>query len=149
MGVALRRGLSWLGAAAAAVAVVSVLGTGAIAGGELPVRKAGLWKITSISDAMGMVSFDACIGPDDSIAAVTSQGDCAAPEVEHAGDQVIVNVTCTTRNGREKTSTLFTGDFTTWYRGIVKISSDPPAPGRAFIGVTVDAKYVGNCPARP
>jgi len=143
-----RRKLGWP-LAIAGLLFAGAVGHDAVAAGDLPVRKAGLWKITSISEAMGMVSFDACIGPGDSIAAVTSKGDCSSPEVEHAGDQVIVNVTCTTAKGREKTSTLFTGDFTTWYRGIVKISTDPPAPGHAYVGVTLDAKYAGSCPARP
>lgn len=111
--------------------------------GDLPVRKPGQWKITSISATHGMISIMACIGAKDSIAAVSSEGKCAPPDVLHAGDQVIVNVTCSTPHGREKTSTLFTGDFTNWYRGIVKMSSDPPARGRANLGVTLDATYIG------
>jgi hypothetical protein len=114
-------------------------------GAPLPVRKAGLWKITSISATHGMQFIDACIGPEDSIAATTSPGQCTAPEVQIAGDQTIVNVVCTSAEGREKTSTLFTGDFSTWYRGIVKMSFDPPAAGRANLGITLDAKYVGSC----
>lgn len=113
--------------------------------GDLPVRKPGQWTITSISATHGMVTQTACIGPDDSIAAVTSPGACTPPEVQHAGDQVIVNVRCTTAQGRETTSTLFTGDFTTWYRGIVKMSFDPPAQGRANLGITLDARYIGDC----
>ena len=70
------------------------------------------------------------------------------PEVKHAGDQVIVNVTCKTKLGEERTSTLYTGDFTTWYRGVMKMTFDPPTGGLANMGVTLDAKYVGpECPA--
>lgn len=111
--------------------------------GPLPVRKAGHWKITTIAETLGMTSIDACIGRADSIAATTSPGSCSAPDVKHAGDQVIVTVTCTSAEGRETTSTLFTGDFTTWYRGIVKMTFDPPVQGRANLGVTLDAEYVG------
>lgn len=115
------------------------------AGGDLPVRKPGQWKITSISAAHGMITSQACIGPADSIAAVPGLSQCTAPDVKRADDQIIVNVTCTTEHGREKTSTLFTGDFTTWYRGIVKMTFDPPSQGRANLGITLDAKYVGPC----
>lgn len=114
------------------------------AGDQLPVRKPGLWKITSISASLGTASIEACIGPADSIAATTSPGTCAEPAVKRAGDQTIVTVVCTDAAQRETTSTLFTGDFATWYRGIVKMTSEPPAPG-GNIGVTLDAKYAGPC----
>lgn len=133
----------------AALTLVSLLSANfalAGSGAPLPVRKPGLWKITSISATHGMLSVEVCIGPNDSIAATTSPGQCAAPEVQVAGDQTIVNVVCTSPEGREKTSTLFTGDFTTWYRGIVKMSFDPPVQGVANLGVTLDAKYDGVCP---
>lgn len=112
---------------------------------SLPLRKPGHWKITTIAASLGMTSIDACIGPEDSIAATTSPGNCTPPAVQHAGDQVIVNVVCTSPEGRETTSTLFTGDFTTWYRGIVKISADPPSAAHPNLGVTLDAKYIGPC----
>ncbi len=44
---------------------------------------------------------------------------------------MIVNVTCTSKAGEERISTLFTGDFKTWYRGITKITYDPPLPASA------------------
>jgi hypothetical protein len=140
-----RRGRCVVGLAGLALLLVSNVGHAA--GGDLPVRKPGQWRITSISEVTGMVTFDACIGPGDSIAAVSSQGECGDPDVRRTADEVIVNVTCSTPQGREKTSTLFTGDFSTWYRGIVKMSSDPPTPGHAFVGVTLDAKYLGPCAA--
>lgn len=112
---------------------------------DLPLRKPGQWSITTIAETIGMTRIDACIGPGDSIAATTSPGTCTPPTIENAGDQVIVNVVCTSPAGRETTSTLFTGDFTTWYRAIVKISADPPSGGRPNLGVTLDAKYVGAC----
>lgn len=117
----------------------------AAAEGAVPVRKPGLWKITTITAATGMTSIDACIGPADSIAATTSPGTCASPNVEHASDQTIVTVVCSSAGGRETTSTLFTGDFTSWYRGIAKITSDPPVAGRGNLGVTLDARYQGPC----
>lgn len=129
----------------AAQVIVASAGSAAAPGDELPVRKPGLWKITSITASLGTAKIDACIGPGDSLAATTSPGKCDAPLVKRAGDQTIVTVVCTSAQSRETTSTLFTGDFTTWYRGIAKITSDPPAPG-GNLGVTLDAKYAGPCP---
>ena len=115
---------------------------------SLPVRKPGHWQITTIAPAFGTSTIEACITESDSIAAPADGRDCAAPEVKHAGDQVIVNVVCKTKLGEERTSTLYTGDFTTWYRGIMKMTFDLPTAGLANMGVTLDAKFVGpECPA--
>lgn len=128
------------------VAALAAAGPALAASPDLPVRKPGLWKISSITAATGMTTFEACITPDDSIAATPGDGSgCAPPVVKRAGDQTIVTVVCSSAQGRETTSTLFTGDFTTWYRGIAKITFDPPTHGRANLGVTLDAKYVGAC----
>ncbi len=106
-----------------------------------PVGKPGHWQITTIAPAFGTSTIEACITESDSIAAPADGRDCTVPEVKHAGDQVIVNVVCKTKLGEERTSTLYTGDFTTWYRGIMKMTFDPPTAGLANKGVTLDAKY--------
>lgn len=128
------------GAIAGAIAAFAFVSSTVAA--DLPIRKPGHWRITSISAAYGMTTIDACIGPNDSLAATTTPGTCSPPTIEHAADQVIVTVDCKTAEGRERTSTLFTGDFTSWYRGIVKMSFDPPSRGRTNMGITIDAKFV-------
>lgn len=114
---------------------------------ELPERKPGHWRITSISAELGMMEIDACIRSGDSIAVPSDVSVCAVPDVQRVEDQVIVNVTCKSKLGEERISTLFTGDFQTWYRGITKMTFDPPTQGQTGMAVTVDAKYVGQqCP---
>jgi hypothetical protein len=128
-------------------AVTALTADGNAATETLPVRKAGHWQITTIAPSIGSTTIEACITERDSIAAPADGRDCAPPDVKHAGDQVIVNVTCKTKLGEERTSTLYTGDFSTWYRGIMKMTFDPPTGGLANMGVTLDAKYVGpECP---
>ncbi|MFA5950884.1 MAG: DUF3617 family protein [Hyphomicrobium sp.] len=115
---------------------------------ELPKRRPGHWKLRTVSASVGMATIDACIGADDSIAAPSEGRSCLTPKVERAGDQVIVNVTCRSNLGEERISTLFTGDFQTWYRGITKMTFEPPTNGVANVGVTVDATFIGpDCPA--
>lgn len=131
----------------AALAVAAIPSLAAAANADLPKRKPGHWQLTSISAEMGMTTIEACIDPQDSIAAPQSGRTCTEPSVERGEDQVIVNLTCTSSLGEERISTLFTGDFETWYRGITKITYSPPSHGEANIAVTVDAKYVGpQCP---
>ncbi len=105
----------------------------------LPQRKPGQWRLTSISAELGMTTFETCIRPGDSIAAPVRRTDVSTANVERFDDQVIVNVICASKAGEESISTLFTGDFTTWYRP----SPDhlrPALPGGATVGVTVDAR---------
>lgn len=120
---------------------------GADGGTGVPQRKPGHWKLTSISAELGMTTVDACITSADSIAAPQSGRTCTTPVVERADDQVIVNLSCTSKLGEERISTLFTGDFQTWYRGITKITFDPAPASQSNMAVTVDAKFIGpTCP---
>lgn len=132
---------------AIASALLSWGGIEAPAGTALPQREPGLWRITTVSAATGMTTIETCIGAQDSIAAPADGRKCNPHEVEQYPDQVIVNVACETAAGWERTSTLYTGDFKTWYRGIVKITYDPPAGGVTSLGVTLDAVRLGDeCP---
>lgn len=131
----------------AAVFLASCFAVAARAGQPVPERLPGLWRITTISAATGMTSMETCIRAGDSIATPADGRRCAAPDVEVHSDQTIVNVACETKLGMEMTSTLYTGDFKTWYRGIVKITYDPPFGGVGNLGVTIDAKRLGeDCP---
>lgn len=142
-----RRRREHVAASALAVMGLSLLPIAALADTALPQRAPGLWRITTVSAATGMTTIEACIGPMDSIATPADGRRCAPPKVERYSDQVIVNVACETSHGQERTSTLFTGDFKTWYRGIVKITYDPPAGGLGSLGVTLDAvRLRDDCP---
>ena len=69
----------------------------------------------------------------------------AAPEVKRGGeDTLIIDVVCTTEQGKETISGAFTGDFSTRYRAQVKMTFDPPPKGMMpQISVTIDGKYLG------
>src|SRR5689334_3321551 len=87
------------------VASFAIAGAAAHAS-DLPERKPGHWRITSISAELGMAEIDACIGPGDSIAVPSQGSTCSEPDVQRVDDQVIVNVTCTSKLGEERISTL-------------------------------------------
>lgn len=113
---------------------------------ELPKRKPGHWQITTVSAGIGMTTVDACIGENDSLATPGESGDCSEPKVTQAGSEVIVDVVCTKPHGKQIMSTAFGGDFNARYRGVMKMSFDPPE-GWKNMGVTIDGKYIGpECP---
>lgn len=128
-----------------AVAVVaSLAGRSSWAGEPVPARKPGQWELKTISGATGTILTRVCITPADSIIVPTNRGTCSEPKVERAGDQIIVDVACKTEQGEERISTLLIGDFTKWYRAIVKMTFDPPGLGPPNLGVTIEGHYLGE-----
>jgi hypothetical protein len=132
-----------IGLAGATMVLASGVAISAPGIDELPVRKAGEWQLTSVSPTAGKQTFNTCITPDDSIVTGNDEN-CGKPTVKRVGKEVFVNVVCKAGNSKEKISTLFTGDFQDWYRGITKITFDPPQGGVPHMGVIVDGKFVST-----
>lgn len=122
---------------------------------QLPVRKAGHWQLTTVAETVGMKTFDTCISSADPVVTGIGDRNCQESDVKSLGNERYVDVVCRTPVGKETTSTVLTGDFTTWYRAMSKITFDPPQNGISHMGVTIDGKYLGaDCssqktPARP
>lgn len=119
----------------------------AAAADDVPVRRPGQWELKTISAATGTMVSRVCITPEDNIIVSPSRGTCTTPKVLRAGDQTIVDTVCKTAEGEERISTLLTGDFTDWYRAIVKMTFDPPGGGPPSLGVTIEGRFLGEeCP---
>lgn len=110
---------------------------------ELPVRQAGLWQLTTIADSVGMKTFQTCIGSNDVIINGVGEKGCGTPDVKRISGEVFVNISCVSQSGQQRTSSLLTGDYSTWYRAVSKITLDPPQGGLDHLGVIVDGKYLG------
>ena len=111
---------------------------------DVPRRKAGLWEITTVGAGTGTNKARSCIGEDDKI--LPPEGsDCAEAKVKSGGpDTIIVDVVCSTGEGKEVISGAFTGDFSTRYRAQVKMTFDPPPKDMLpHMGVTIEGKYLG------
>lgn len=130
--------------AAAIVVALGLTGGASWAGSTVPIRKSGQWELKTISGATGTIVTRVCITPADNIIVPSNRGTCSLPKVEQAGDQTIVNTICKTDQGEERISTLLTGDFTTWYRAIVKLTFDPPGNGPPNLGVTIEGRYLSE-----
>lgn len=113
---------------------------------DIPKRKPGHWRITTVAANLGKTTIDTCIGPDDSIAMPADNGDCGEPKVEKAGTETIVTIVCKRPYAKQTMSTVFGGDFNKRYRAIMKMTFDPP-DGFQTMGVTLDGEYIGpDCP---
>src|SRR4030042_4951641 len=93
---------------------------------DVPRRKAGLWELTTIGAGSGTNKAKTCIGEDDKILSPEG-GNCTEPKVTRGGeDTTIVDVVCTTAEGKETISGALTGDFSTCYWAQVKTTFDAP-----------------------
>lgn len=131
------------GAAALCAAVLSTI-YGPANAADVPTRTPGQWQLTTVSDSMGMRTVKTCIAATDHVVLGDNAKNCGPVDVKTVANETFVNVTCTAGNGRQKISTLLTGDFSTWYRAVTKITFDPPQDGVSHLGVIVDGKYLGK-----
>jgi hypothetical protein len=112
----------------------------------VPSRKPGYWEITTVAPVSGMTKIKVCIGEDDDIVRPAG-GDCTEPKLTPLNEGVIIDVVCTTKEGKQTISTTFNGDFDTRYHAILKTTFDPPLGAISHMGVNIDGKYLGpDCP---
>jgi hypothetical protein len=128
----------------AAILCIAGLGAPALlaATAEVPKRKPGSWEITTVAPITGMTKIKVCVGADDDIVTPES-GDCTEPKITPLNEGIIVDVTCTSKEGKQKISTTFTGDFQTRYHATLKTTFDPPIGAISHMGANIDGKYLG------
>ena len=115
---------------------------------EVPIRQPGQWQLTAVSETVGMRTIKTCIAATDDVVTGENSKNCGPADAEKIADETFVNVTCAAGKSHQKISTLLTGDFTSWYRAVTKITLDPPQDGVSHLGVIVDGKYLGpSCDA--
>ena len=112
---------------------------------SLPVRKPGLWEITTVADNYGMKRFETCIKAEDPIAPGIGDKDCGTPEIQSQNSEAIVNITCRMKGGTQLTSMLLSGDFKKWYRATSKITFTFNDGRESRDGVSITARYLGKC----
>jgi hypothetical protein len=115
--------------------------------GEIPQRKPGYWEITTVAPVSGMTKVRTCVGSDDDLV-TPENSDCTEPKTTPLNEGIIVDVVCSSKDGKQTISTTFTGDFQTRYHAILKTTFDPPIGAISHMGVNIDGKYLGpDCPA--
>ncbi len=131
------------GIAAVALCVAALSAPALLAApSEVPRRKPGYWEITTVAPVSGMTKSKVCIGADDDIV-TPSGGDCTKPTITPLNEGMIVDLICTSKEGTQKISTTFTGDFDTRYHAIMKTSFDPPIGAISHMGVNIDGRFLG------
>ena len=111
---------------------------------DLPTRRPGLWRISTLSITTGLQVIETCVQAGDSIIGDVRAG-CAKPQVARAENEAIVTIICEADGQSDVTSLLLTGDYSSWYRAQGKITSrSQVSSAEIHSGFTIDAKYLGS-----
>ena len=132
-----------------------VLAVPSLAQADMPKRKPGLWEIKMTSDTGHgggpMVSQHCIDAKTDDLMQQRTQGmgkqECSKNTVRKEGGKTIVESVCKFGGTTAATKTVFSGDFSSNYRGEIHSSYNPPMMGMKEARSTIEAKWLGACKA--
>ena len=120
----------------------------------MPRRKAGLWEMTMQMQGMpGGMGSRQCIDDktDEALQRKAMEGGpqshCTQSGVKRSAGGVEFQSDCTSPEGKSHVVARLSGDMQAGYRMDNQVSFDPPRHGLREAHMTVDAKYLGACPA--
>ena len=127
-------------------------GAGAAAAQQLPTRKPGLWQITmQVTNAPSQTMrqcIDARTDPQmQRFGQGVSQEQCVRNTMQRDGDRYVGESECRVGATTITSRSVFAGDFGKAYRGEVESRYVPPMAGVSQSKVTVNARWIGACPA--
>lgn len=123
---------------------------------DLPKRKSGLWETTvSMSQGGFSQTLKQCVDEATdtemmNMGAETSKSmgaSCSKSEVTRTATGFENEVECDMDGSKLRSKGSFTGDFSSAFSGTVTTTVTPPLFGAPSTTTTIQAKYVGPCPA--
>ncbi len=119
---------------------------------ELPLRKAGLWKVSMSSGDGESITSEECVDAEsDRVMQKMGQGmagtTCSKNEVQRSGSGYVVESECTFGKSKMVSKATFTGDFQSSYEGKIESSFTPPFMGQGQSSSTLRGTYAGPCAA--
>jgi hypothetical protein len=127
----------------------------AVSGGalaeDMPIRKSGLWEIkTTVTGMEGAAPpIRHCIDEktDDMMreSVDDKESQCTDNSVRHEGERVMVHSVCKVGETTATTDAVFSGEFSSNYRGEIVATYDPPMMGMKESKSVIEAKWLGPC----
>lgn len=118
---------------------------------DMPKRKSGLWELSMKTDAAAApMHMQQCVD-EKSDDLMRQQGEkqgqakCSKNTYTKVGNRIVSETVCQFGQTTATTKAVFTGDFTTAYRGEIHSSYSPPMHGMKESNQTLDAKWLGPC----
>ncbi len=126
---------------------------GLVQAGDLPKRKPGLWEIKIVSDTgrgeEPLVSQHCIDEKTDHLMPQQAQGmmkaECRKETVRNEGGKTIAESVCVFGGTTTTTKAIFSGDFSSNYRGDIHSTYSPPMMGMKEARSTLEAKWLGAC----
>ena len=118
---------------------------------DAPKRKSGLWEVSmSMAQMPGPMTSRQCVdqATDDFSKSASRDGaeKCSRKSVRREGGSVIVESVCQVEGSTATTRGVFTGDFTSSYKGDMTTKFSPPLHGNAETKMSFQARHAGPCP---
>ena len=118
---------------------------------DMPKRKSGLWDLSfQLGAGAAPMRMQQCVDEksDDLMQQQSqhqTQAKCSKHTAEKSGNRIITDSVCKLGETTATTKAVFTGDFTSVYRGEIQSSFNPPMHGMKESKQIIDAKWLGPC----
>lgn len=128
----------------------------AVAQGELPKRKSGLWEIKTQADAAkpgpAGNTMQMCIDQNADqqwmqMGNGPAKDACSKQDYKVERDRIVVNSVCKVGASVATSRAVFTGKYDSAYRVEAQSTYEPPMMGRKESRTVIDARWLGPCKA--
>jgi heme O synthase-like polyprenyltransferase len=133
-----------------ATALLLVAGAMPAISADIPPRKAGLWELKVTMEHIGGagMTFQQCLDAETDQMMMSSAGPlaqeaCPKHEVQHAGDTLTIDSTCTFGGKPATSHVVITGSLDSAYTMTMAAASEAVPGGK--MNVTTTGKYLGAC----
>lgn len=135
-----------------AAALVLLAGAMPAMAADIPPRKAGLWelKVTMQNAGGAGMTFQQCLDAETDQLTMSSAGPlaqdaCPKHDVQHAGDTITIDSTCTVGGKSATSHVVITGSLDSAYTMTMAAESEAVPGGK--MSMTTTGKYLGACAA--
>lgn len=118
---------------------------------DMPKRKSGLWELSMKMDTgPAPLRMQQCVDEksDDLMQQQSekqSKANCSKNTFSKTGNRISIESVCKLGETTATTQAVFTGDFTSAYRGEIRSTYSPPLHGMKESKQTIEAKWLGAC----
>lgn len=116
---------------------------------DLPARKSGLWSVTTGAPEIGLppFTFHTCVTPtSDPLKILQRQAErCPDMRSRHEAGRLLIDANCNIDGSNATMKGVFTGSFTSDFKGEMVTRYTPPLKGLSIATVRAEGRWLGTC----